>query len=60
MAQMGRPKLEEPMIHKVSVRFTEKEYQKLKAYAESADKTMTEAMKDGIELLYRKESQKRK
>ncbi len=57
MARMGRPKLEEPMVHKVSVRFNEKEYQRLKAYAESINKTMTEAMKEGIELLYEKDSQ---
>lgn len=58
MAQMGRPKLDEPMVHKVSVRFNEKEYQRLKAYAEKINKTMTEALKDGIELLYEKDSQK--
>lgn len=58
MAKMGRPPLEEPMIHKVSVRFNEREYQRLKAYAESINKTMTEALKDGIELLY-KDSQKK-
>lgn len=52
MAKMGRPPLEEPMVHKVSVRFTEREYQRLKAYAEAINKTMTEALKDGIELLY--------
>ncbi len=57
MARMGRPKLEEPMVHKVSVRFNEREYQRLKAYAESINKTMTEAMKEGIELLYEKDSQ---
>lgn len=55
---MGRPPLEEPMVHKVSVRFTEKEYQRLKAYAEAINKTMTEALKDGIELLYEKEPRK--
>ena len=58
MAKMGRPQLEEPMVHKVSVRFTEKEYQRLKAYAEAINKTMTEALKDGIELLYEKEPRK--
>lgn len=57
MAQMGRPKLDEPMTHKVSVRFSDREYQRLKAYAESINKTMTEALKDGIELLYKKDSQ---
>ena len=53
MSNMGRPKLDEPMVHKVSVRFNEREYQRLKAYAESINKTMTEALKDGIELLYK-------
>lgn len=57
MAQMGRPKSDDPMIHKVSVRFTESEYQRLKAYAEKINKSMTEALKDGIELLY-KDAQK--
>lgn len=57
MAQMGRPKSDAPMSHKVSVRFTESEYQRLKAYAEKINKSMTEALKDGIELLY-KDSQK--
>lgn len=56
MAKMGRPKLEEPMTHKVSVRFNDREYQRLKAYAESINKTMTEALKDGIELLYEQDS----
>lgn len=53
MAQMGRPKSDDPMLHKVSVRFTESEYQRLKAYAEKINKSMTEALKDGIELLYK-------
>jgi len=46
------------MVHKVSVRFTEKEYQRLKAYTEAINKTMTEALKDGIELLYENEPRK--
>ncbi len=52
MSQLGRPKSDDPKIHKVSVRFTESEYQRLKAYAERIDKTMTETLKDSIELLY--------
>ena len=58
MSNMGRPKLDEPMVHKVSVRFNEREYQRLKAYAESINKTMTEALKDGIELLYKNSQEK--
>lgn len=57
MAKMGRPPLEEPMVHKVSVRFSDREYERLKAYAEAINKSMTEVLKDGLELLY-KESQK--
>lgn len=57
MAKMGRPPLEEPMTHKVSVRFWDREYLRLKAYAESINKTMTEALKEGIELLYKRDSQ---
>ena len=58
MSNMGRPKLDEPMVNKVSVRFNEREYQRLKAYAESINKTMTEALKDGIELLYKNSQEK--
>ena len=57
MTKMGRPPLEEPMTHKVSVRFNDREYLRLKAYAESINKTMTEAIKDGIEMLYEKKPQ---
>lgn len=57
MSKMGRPKSEEPMNNKISVRFTDREYQRLKAYAEAYQKSMTEAIKDGIELLYQKDSQ---
>lgn len=57
MSTMGRPKLDEPMRNKISIRFTDKEYQRLKAYAEAYQKTLTEAIKDGIELLYQKDSQ---
>ena len=57
MTKMRRPKSDDPMSHKVSVRFTESENQRLKAYAEKINKSMTEALKDGIELLY-KDSQK--
>lgn len=51
MAKMGRPPVEEPSNHKVSVRLTDKQYQRLKAYAESCNESMTEALKKGMELL---------
>lgn len=51
MAKPGRPKCEDPSLHKVSVRLTETEYQKLKLYAESNNLTMTQAMKRGIDIV---------
>ena len=54
-SKMGRPPLEEPMNCRVSVRFTEQEYRRLKAYADSINKTMTEALKEGIERLYQEQ-----
>lgn len=53
MAKMGRPTVDDPSLHRVTVRFTESEYQALKKYAETHNQTMTQAMKIGIELLYR-------
>lgn len=52
MAKMGRPSCSDPSLHRVTVRLTEKEYQRLKVYAEANNQTMTQAMKQGIDLLY--------
>lgn len=51
MAKPGRPKCENPSLHKVSVRLTQAEYQKLKLYAESNNLTMTQAVKSGIKIV---------
>lgn len=51
MAKMGRPTSDDPSLHRVTVRFTESEYEFLKMYAESHNLTMTQAIKVGIELL---------
>lgn len=51
MAKMGRPTGDDPSLHRVTVRFTESEYEFLKKYAESHNLTMTQAIKVGIELL---------
>lgn len=52
MAKVGRPVESDPSIHRVSVRLTEQEYQRLKMYAEATNQTMTQAVKAGIELVY--------
>jgi len=52
MAKMGRPQADDPSLHRVTIRFTESEYQYLKQYAKTHNQTMTQALKLGIELLY--------
>lgn len=52
MAKMGRPSSDDPSLHRVTVRFTESEYEFLKKYVESHNLTMTQAIKQGVEFLY--------
>ncbi len=51
MAKMGRPISDDPCLQRVTVRFTEKEYEFLKKYAESHNLTMTQTIKIGVKLL---------
>ncbi len=51
MAKMGRPKAEEPRRNQVMVRFTDKEYQKLKERAEEKNLTIAETIRDGIKKI---------
>lgn len=48
LARTGRPKSEEPRRNNVMVRFTDKEYQKLKACAKERNLTITETVRKGI------------
>lgn len=52
MAKMGRPTVGDPSLHKVTVRLSDKEYQRLKTYVEANNQTMTQAIKQGIDLVY--------
>jgi hypothetical protein len=52
MAKMGRPPVGDPSLHKVTVRLSDKEYQRLKTYVEANNQTMTQAIKQGIDLVY--------
>ena len=54
MAKMGRPKVDNPRNHKVSVRFTKEEYEKLKLYAESHSMTLAETLIKGVENIISK------
>ena len=49
MAKMGRPKADEPRRNQVMVRFTDKEYEKLKECAEENNLTITETVRKGVE-----------
>ena len=44
MAKMGRPPLENPRKKRLNLRFTEEEYNRLKAYASKCNVTMTEVI----------------
>ena len=52
MAKMGRPKLDVVRNHVVTVRMSDEEHLKLKEYSEKHQKTITQTIKAGIELIY--------
>ena len=53
MAKMGRPKKEETRSNAVMVRFTDKEYQKLKEHAEKTELTIAEIVRYGVKDITR-------
>lgn len=54
--KMGRPKLneEDARWHRVSVRLTNEEYNRLKEYAESQNTTATQVILEGLNMVYSK------
>lgn len=52
MAKMGRPKLDKIKDHIVTVRLSEEEHDKLKAFSDKHQMTITETIKAGIERMY--------
>ena len=52
MGKMGRPLVDDPKFHRVTVRMTEDEYQELKEYAKTHNLIMSQAVKSGIKKLY--------
>lgn len=55
MAKMGRPKKEAPKVKMAGVRLTPEEHERLARYAENHNQTITEALLDGIHILYERE-----
>ena len=49
MAKMGRPTVEEPKDKRVSMRVTEKDYERIFAYAEKHKITVAELISKGVE-----------
>ena len=56
MAQMGRPKLEEPRSNKASVRLTDRQMARLEAYCKKLRITKAQALMNGLEELYKKDA----
>lgn len=48
---MGRPKAEQPLQNRVTVRFSDEEYKKLEKYAEKKNLTITQTIRKGVEEL---------
>ena len=52
MAKMGRPKIDNPKVNKISVRLSDEEHVKLIEFAKAHSMTKAEAFKKGLALLY--------
>ena len=50
MAKMGRPKAEKPKANKISIRFTDEEYEQLKKRADQSGQTITEIIRQGVRI----------
>lgn len=54
MAKKGRPKQDIVKEKVVTLRMSNEEHQKLKSYSEKHQQTVSETIKEGIDLLYQK------
>ena len=52
---MGRPKSDDPMNYRFTIRFSNAEQKQLETYAEKYDLTKGQVLKKGLELLYRQD-----
>ena len=50
MARTGRPKSDNPLDRKISIRFTEEEYEILLEYAANHEMSITQAIKMSVKL----------
>ena len=54
MAKVGRHPVEDPKSHKVTIRMSGEDYDKLMEYNQKHDQTITETMSEAFELLMKK------
>ena len=52
MAKMGRPKAENPKSSKITIRFTDDEFEQLRKRADQKDQTITETIREGVRRLF--------
>ena len=55
MAKMGRPKSDDPMNYRFTIRFSNAEQKQLEAYDEKYDMTKGQELKKVVELIYRQD-----
>jgi len=51
MAKMGRPKVDKVKEKTITIRVTEEEHAVISQYAKSRDKTITQIVKEGVDLI---------
>lgn len=56
MARTGRPKVNKPINHVVTVKFREEEYQLMLEYAENHNLSISQMIRLGIEMQLRNQS----
>ena len=56
MARTGRPKVEHPYEHKVTVKFKEEDYQLMVEYAEVHHLSISQLIRLGVELQMKQQS----
>lgn len=59
MAKMGRPKVDNPVNHVVTVKFREEEYQLMLEYAKNHNLSISQMLRLGIELQLKNQSQQK-
>ncbi len=57
MAKMGRPKSDNPKKNVLSIKLTDGETERLRAYASKHDMTITQVLQRGLDIQYEMEKE---